>query len=175
MIVENAGMKEVDGEYTYKGMKFHSGMFARSGVFEDKQVIFTLYKCNIVSNGYQWFISITPEGEQPGTKLDIDFYYALSKANIELLPPTSWFALQNSAVSKLPAPTVRCESPVVPDMPDSLLRLIDTTDIATAAAINDSDSENDDLSSVSPDDGQQDDSLPNSPLGSPTHRPRDYD
>ena len=178
VIVEGAGAPEVNGEYTYRGVKFHSGMFSRPGVYEDKQVTFTLYKCNVHANGFQWFISITPEGEQPGTNHDIDFYYAHTKMNVELLPPTTWGILQAPAVSKLPAPIVRCESPILPEMPDSLLRLVDTAAIATT--MDESDSDQDDLSSMLPDDllndGLQDDSLSNTPLGSPhNHRPRDYD
>ena len=183
VIVEGAGAEEVNGEYTYKGIKFYSGLFTRAGVYEDKPVTFTLYKCNVHSNGYQWFISITPEGQQPGTNHDTDFYYALCKASMELLPPVTWGTLQVPAVSKSPAPTVRCESPILPDMPDSLFRLIDTAAIAaTMVDESDSSSRDDDLSSMLPDDllnddRQMDDSLSNTPLGSPhnNHRPRDYD
>lgn len=181
VIVEGAGTKEVNGVYTYKGLKFNAGMFTRSGVFEDKDVTFTLYKCNVMQNGFQWFISITPDGLEPGSKNDIDFYYALCKAGVELLPPASWGTLQNPALSKVPAPLVRCESPVMPEMPDSLLRLIDSDTAAIAASIDESDSDQDDLSSMLPDDlindDRQDiDSLSDTPLGSPNNRrPRDYD
>ncbi len=117
MVVEGAGSQEVNGEYKFVDIKSNAGSFRRDGIFQGQPVKFTLYKCSVQNSGFQWFISITPEGHEPGTRHDIDFYYALCKHGHDaLLPPTAWGQLNNASTSRLPVPTVKCISPEPPDI-----------------------------------------------------------
>lgn len=126
IVVEGAGCPEVNGEYTFVSMKVNAGYYHRIGVYLDKPANFTLYKCTVQNNGSQWFISVTPDGQEPGTKFDTDFYYALPRQNVqfELLPPTQWQLLNNgTGISKLPAPQVKIISPILPQLPEGLVEM----------------------------------------------------
>jgi hypothetical protein len=106
VMVEGAGKNEVDGEYTFVALKNNAGSFERHGVYNGQAARFTLYKCSLKNGGFQWFISLTPEGLEPGTTQDTDFYYAIAK-NADKLPGTHWCCL-SSAHSWEPAPRVEC-------------------------------------------------------------------
>jgi hypothetical protein len=106
IVVENAGIPEVNGEFSFVGIKNNAGSYARSGIYHNKEVKFTLYKCSLRNGGYQWFISITPEGMEPGTTNDIDFYYCPAKIQDFAAPTHGWNKL-NSNHTRDPAPKVR--------------------------------------------------------------------
>lgn len=106
VIVDGAGTKEVNGEYTFLTIRANAGFYERTTTFQDKTVRFTLYKCSLRSGGFQWFISITPPGHEPGTNQDIDFYFSHSKHG-DYLPPTTWYRLQQSQNGAEPAPRVQ--------------------------------------------------------------------
>lgn len=74
--VEGAGAAHVNGDYTFDAVKCNAGYYSRT----DGGNKYTLYKCSLQNGGYQWFLSITPPGMEPGTKNDIDFYFASAKA-----------------------------------------------------------------------------------------------
>ncbi len=93
--LSDAGMPEVNGDYYFVNLKCNGGYYARNGTYDRKPARFTLYKCNLNQGGYQWFISLTPAGAEPGTAKDIDFYYAPGKL-IEKLPPVNWFRVGNN-------------------------------------------------------------------------------
>lgn len=107
--IERAGVPEVNGDYLFREIRFNAGFFARRGVYRGAEVTFTLYKCSLKNGGYQWFLSITPDGKEPGTVEDIDFYYALAKAT-DKLPNVQWIRMNPDPhhYSRDPAPTVTC-------------------------------------------------------------------
>lgn len=107
MVVDGAGAPEVNGTYRFKDIRCNAGYYFRVGQFEGKTANFTLYKCSLKSGGFQWFLSITPEGASPGTTNDIDFYFAASTPQ-DRIPSQFWSRMQPSNVSKDPPPRVQC-------------------------------------------------------------------
>ncbi len=105
VILENAGVPEVNGEYHFVDLKNHAGYYSRTGPYREKDAKFTLYKCSLRNGGFQWFVSITPENMEPGTTSDMDFYYAPAKTH-DYLPPAQWTRL-NANHTRDPAPKVR--------------------------------------------------------------------
>lgn len=88
--VEDAGCSLVNGDYEFEAIKNAAGYYQRyvstattsstsSSPSSSSLDRLTLYKCSLQNGGYQWFISITPPGCEPGTKNDIDFYFAPAK------------------------------------------------------------------------------------------------
>lgn len=108
VVVTGAGVEEVNGEYHFMEIKNNAGFYERQAPFNGSPTNsrFTLYKCHLKSGGFQWFISITPEGIEPGTSQDVDFYYAVAKA-IERLPPQIWH-IMNTQFTRDPPPRVEC-------------------------------------------------------------------
>ena len=51
--VENAGVPEVNGVYTFDSVRVHSGFYKRRGLYMGKEVDFTLYKCSVQNSGNQ--------------------------------------------------------------------------------------------------------------------------
>jgi hypothetical protein len=104
--VSGAGVPEVNGDYTFRDVRHNAGFYVLPTVYHGQDVIFTLYKCSLKNGGFQWFISITPPGKEPGTADDIDFYYALAKAH-DILPRTQWYRMNPDPqkYSRDPAPT----------------------------------------------------------------------
>jgi hypothetical protein len=118
--VESAGVPEVNGEYLFVDIKNNAGFYARTGVYREKEVRFTLYKCSLRNGGFQWFISITPDNNEPGTTNDVDFYFALSKSH-DYLPPSQWSKL-NVTHTRDPCPKLRLvRKPVTEDSEEELV------------------------------------------------------
>jgi hypothetical protein len=114
VVVETAGVPEVNGEYFFVDIKNNAGFYARTAVYREKEVRFTLYKCSLRNGGFQWFISITPDNNEPGTTNDIDFYYAIAKTH-DYLPPSQWSKL-TVAHTRDPCPKLRLvRKPVAED------------------------------------------------------------
>jgi hypothetical protein len=106
VIADGAGTTEVNGTYTFVGIKFNAGYYHRIGEFKGEEARFTMYKCSLKNGGFQWFLSITPAGMEPGTTNDIDFYFAPGKA-ADVKPPTVWARIAHTTVPvKDPAPKV---------------------------------------------------------------------
>jgi len=118
VLVENAGVPEVNGEYHFTDVRFNAGFYTRRGLYNNKEVQFTLYKCSLKNGGFQWFLSITPDGMEPGTSNDQDFYYALAKPQ-DKLPAIYWLRMNPDPqrISRDPAPSVTC---LRPDLHDEL-------------------------------------------------------
>jgi hypothetical protein len=110
--VENAGVPEVSGLYTFVNIKCNAGFYCKRDVYEGRDVRFTLYKCSVNNGGFQWFISITPEGCEPGTTKDTDFYFAYAKNEVygNVLPPRQFNPLQANQ-GKEPGPAVFVDLP----------------------------------------------------------------
>eukprot|EP01033_Poteriospumella_lacustris_P000104 gene104-67_t len=105
VVVSGAGTAEVNGEYIFTGFRANAGSYELQSTHQGKNVRYILYKCSLNSGGFQWFISVTPPGREPGTNADIDFYFTHSKHG-DFLPPTTWFRLQNSNNGVDPTPKV---------------------------------------------------------------------
>ena len=71
---------EVNGIYNFVAFKQNAGYYSRLGSYDGNPALFTLYKCTVNNGGYQWFISVTPEGLEPGTNRDVDFYFSHAKS-----------------------------------------------------------------------------------------------
>lgn len=95
----------MNGEYTFKDIKANAGYYDRIGEYHGKPARFTLYKCSLKNGGYQWFISTTPDGHEPGTSHDTDFYYCHAKLQ-DKIPPTNWHRTQGTH-TRDPPPQVR--------------------------------------------------------------------
>jgi hypothetical protein len=163
--VEGAGSAEVNGRYEFHAFKHNAGVYKREGIFQNKPVNFLLYKCPVQNNGSQWFISITPEGNEPGTRHDIDFYYALPKRFDDLFPPINWAIMNNNINSKLPVPSVKVTIPNNIELPESLI----IQDVVPIIPLDrpESDSEIEGSSAIADD---MDDGYYNSPDMSPHNR-----
>ena len=113
ILVENAGVPEVNGIYNFVQIFNESGFYGRTGTFQNKPVNYTLYKCSVQGGNYQWFLSITPAGSMPGTTQDVDFYSAqlMNNSNINYLPPKNWMTINNSRINVGQAPTVTITIP----------------------------------------------------------------
>lgn len=107
VLVEHAGVPEVNGEYFFRDIRHNAGFYCRRGTYAGKEALFTLYKCSLKNGGYQWFLSITPEGMDPGTSNDLDFYYAIARPQ-DKTPPAVWLRMNPDPqrLSRDPAPSV---------------------------------------------------------------------
>jgi hypothetical protein len=90
VVLEGAGVPEVDGEYAFVSIKHGGGYYGREGTYQGQPARFTLYKCNLKNGDYQWFLCITPGNEDPGSFGDVDFYYEPAKL-ADKLPPLMWY------------------------------------------------------------------------------------
>jgi len=91
VIVTGAGKDAVNGTYTRDGVFEKAFKFSRPGEYKGKNVIFSLFKCNVSNNTKHWYISIIPSQNQPGTSSDVDFYSAPATDDFRELPPlTGW-------------------------------------------------------------------------------------
>eukprot|EP01034_Spumella_vulgaris_P035400 gene35400-43649_t len=106
VVVEGAGKIEVNGDYSFVTLKNNAGSFERRVEIDGRPVRFTLYKCSLKNGGFQWFLSLTPDGVEPGTSQDVDYYYAIAK-NQDKLPGALWSCLTASQ-SLDPPPRVEC-------------------------------------------------------------------
>jgi hypothetical protein len=107
VIVEGAGTPDVNGEYLFFSFRANAGFYQRFGSYKgnpDRR--FTLYKCSLRNGGFQWFISITPHNQDPGTNQDVDFYFSHARP-ADFLPPSQWYVLNQSPVGFEPAPRVK--------------------------------------------------------------------
>lgn len=110
--VSNAGVPAVNGIYRFVNFKNNAGHFNRIGTYEGNAVNFTLYKCTVNNGGFQWFISITPDGIEPGTAKDTDFYFCQASQEPlgNTLPPRAFQPLQAGTLFE-PGPHVVCKKP----------------------------------------------------------------
>lgn len=87
--VSNAGNKDVNGLYSRDGHCEGVVKYSRFGMYKGKECKFSLFKCNVSNNTQHWYISVVPDGREPGTSQDTDFYSASVTAEYENLPPMS--------------------------------------------------------------------------------------
>jgi ubiquitin carboxyl-terminal hydrolase 9/24 len=105
VLVSNAGFGEVNGSYSKDGVHDRAYKFSKRGVYNNKEVIYSLFKCNVSNNTQHWYISIVPHNVHPGTSSDIDFYSAEVKRDSELFPPLSGWTRSSAGID--PSPTLQ--------------------------------------------------------------------
>lgn len=115
VVVSGAGVPEVNGEYHFREFgAYGAGSYYRVGTYMGKPAYFTIYKWKMKNRDFHWFISKTPEGKNPGTAEDIDFYSVLFDDRLRepYLPPKKWDLRNNDQHSKPPTPTVLMKYPL---------------------------------------------------------------
>jgi hypothetical protein len=97
--LEGAGTAHINGDYVFENVKHGAGYYSRTSANPNTGTVtrYTLYKCSLQNGGYQWFLSITPAGVEPGSKQDVDFYFAMAKSSDRLPPLTGWAKISPSA------------------------------------------------------------------------------
>jgi len=90
IILQGAGIDAVNGTYTFRNSFDHVGMYEKQGVWENKEVIFSLFRTEDDKKDKWWYISIIPEDCDPGTNMDIDFYYSFALNHVGENPPKAW-------------------------------------------------------------------------------------
>jgi hypothetical protein len=124
--VDSAGSFATNGEYIFKEILDDAGWFYRLGVYDGKQVMFSLYRCKMNNDKHQWFISAHKDGSRPGTQLDVDFYSADSmydnssvlQYNDRLPPRDGWRPCGNNPEPP-PQLTILSDSEVYIDADDT--------------------------------------------------------
>jgi ubiquitin carboxyl-terminal hydrolase 9/24 len=111
--VEGAGHPAVNGVYARDGYFERACKFSRPGEYNGKEVLYSLFQCNVSNNTKHWYISIVPIKGQPGTSADLDFYSAPVTDNCTELPPLNGWTKSNEG--KDPAPTLVFKESTVGD------------------------------------------------------------
>jgi len=159
-IVEGAGHAECNGEYKY--FKFFNGAGAYRKNVEGQQYSYSILNCSLENKQYQWFISSTPHGIEPGTSKDTDYYYARYEPSGQLfgriLPPKCFDLMNKNSPS--PAPTVRVS--IQEDQHPAYDNQISFTGTASpmhtvSTTRGDSDNSDDDLNDISSTNADDDD------------------
>ena len=89
--VQNAGSAIVNGIYEIMGTHDRVKVYSKQIVWEGSRKTISLFRCRIRSYTKRWFLAIVPEGEVPGTNMDIDFYSApLNSMNPNVPPGSGW-------------------------------------------------------------------------------------
>eukprot|EP00816_Leptocylindrus_hargravesii_P003383 CAMPEP_0196807370 /NCGR_PEP_ID=MMETSP1362-20130617/7352_1 /TAXON_ID=163516 /ORGANISM="Leptocylindrus danicus, Strain CCMP1856" /LENGTH=3994 /DNA_ID=CAMNT_0042181271 /DNA_START=105 /DNA_END=12089 /DNA_ORIENTATION=- len=103
VFVRRAGVDSINGCYTQSDSAFDNiASYEKEGFWNDKTVMFSLYRWNMTEDGKSWFISIIPPGKSPGSKMDIDFYCCKSRDDIP--PSKGWREMKDHGL--LPAPII---------------------------------------------------------------------
>jgi len=100
IVVEGAGTPEVNGTYI-QGGEVHEGtpIYHMEGMWEDRKVTFSIY----LLDGESWYISIVPEGKEPGENTDIYFYICdHTSGDRGMIPFKGWRPIVNG---QTPLPT----------------------------------------------------------------------
>jgi ubiquitin carboxyl-terminal hydrolase 9/24 len=102
IIVDGAGNPAVNGTYIQDGAFEQAIRYVRDGIWRTLRYRFFIFLCNVSNNTKHWYISIVPDGVNPGTSSDIDFYTApITEASLSVPPTTGW---AKAGEGKDPAP-----------------------------------------------------------------------
>ena len=103
VFVRRAGVDSINGCYTQSDNAFDNiASYEKEGFWDDKQVVFSLYRWNMTEDGKSWFISVIPPGKSPGSKMDIDFYCC--KNHEDIPPAKGWREMKGHGL--LPVPII---------------------------------------------------------------------
>jgi hypothetical protein len=91
IMLESAGSPIINGVYTPRG-GYDGVMIYKKGIYwEGRRQTVSLFRCIVRGNQKRWYVSFVPEGSEPGTSLDTDYYSAPVSADRPDLPPrTGW-------------------------------------------------------------------------------------
>ncbi|KAL9179461.1 hypothetical protein ACHAXT_008751 [Thalassiosira profunda] len=74
IIVEGAGLAEVNGTYIQRGVHEGTPMYNKEGVWRDREEVFRIFLCTYSNGNKSWCLSVVPKGKEPGKTTDLDFY-----------------------------------------------------------------------------------------------------
>ncbi|KAL7553056.1 hypothetical protein ACHAWF_016304 [Thalassiosira exigua] len=74
VVVEGAGLSEVNGTYVRGGVHEGTPMYNKEGVWRDREEVFRIFLCTYSNGNKSWCLSIVPRGKEPGKTTDLDFY-----------------------------------------------------------------------------------------------------
>ena len=103
VIVEGAGLDAVNGSYQRSDTFDNVGKYSMVGTWNGGECVFSLFRCNTSNNTKHWYISIVPDGVQPGTSTDIDFYSAPLSESSPWYPPSSGWTKSEMGHNPVPA------------------------------------------------------------------------
>ena len=124
--VQGAGSDVVNGTYAANGKEVDGApvwVLAREDPATGSTVALHLYRCALSNGMRRWYISVPPEGEDPGTMRDLDYYYAPSQAAptvggglaTEHMPPSTGWQVSVSEVPAAAEPPPRVFPKVDPE------------------------------------------------------------
>jgi hypothetical protein len=124
--VTGAGAPEIDGQYSFVRLEGKAGMFQKAPtMYHGKSTVFSLYRCKLQNYTYSWFISDVPEGEDPGTRADKDYYCAPSSYMDgyvdmnDLTPPShGWESVSEYGIPPAPKIVVFIDGETIDELDD---------------------------------------------------------
>ncbi len=84
--VQGASVASVNGIYTRTGSWDQVDLYTKQGIHEERNIIFSLFRCRLSDNSKRWYISIIPRNNNPGTSKDIDFYMTNATGAVREVP-----------------------------------------------------------------------------------------
>lgn len=110
ILVSDAGVSEVDGQYLFVKMHNGAGMFEKDPTMYNGRIVsFTIYRCPLQNKKHSWYISYTSDGNLPGTTSDVDFYSAPAlyqegrpETNDPLPPTSNWTVISVGGLEPVP-------------------------------------------------------------------------
>jgi ubiquitin carboxyl-terminal hydrolase 9/24 len=84
--VQGAGTSQVNGLYTCTATCDNVDLYRMNGIWNGREETFSLFRCRLSDNSKRWYISIVPKNKNPGTSLDIDFYYQPATGHAREVP-----------------------------------------------------------------------------------------
>jgi len=120
IIVEGAGVAAVNGVYTRDGSLDKAGKYRNTGVWKNREVVFSLFRCKLSDGTRRWYISIVPKNIQPGTNKDIDFYSAPTENELsdDAPPENRWTTAKGEGVD--PPPLVYWKPDPAPEVEEQV-------------------------------------------------------
>jgi hypothetical protein len=108
--VKDAGTLEVNG--TYKKMNrlvMRAVSYEKKGAWNGAFANFYIVLCCLKNCSYEWSICFTPQGIDPGTDSDVDFYVVPCSEHISFLPPRDGWKLISTGAGIRPLPMLVCD------------------------------------------------------------------
>jgi len=103
VIVQNAGVKVVNGVYTRDGTFDNLAKYCKIGMWNNEDITFSLFRCKLSDETRRWYISIVPKNIQPGTNKDVDFYSApMENEHYDTPPENSWSTAKGEGIDPPP-------------------------------------------------------------------------
>ncbi len=103
--VSNAGNAQVNGRYERDGFYQGVAKYSRNGWYRGQRCKYWLYMDRVSSWSREWFISAIPNGVEPGTDPDLDFYFVpVTEENEKVPSSVGWHTCYDQVL--LPPPTI---------------------------------------------------------------------